>query len=359
MLQQLVPRLVCPHCRTMDANLRVHVFTPGEDDHVRNGILSCCACGAWYPINDDLLELTQAALLDQPDWTAFKARFSQQLAEAGVDPEAAGGGVPAGEKIEGGDLDDQLLQRKHFDWFADNPKQNWTDFSEMPFWKAVDALLFDSLRTGMKPGDWVLDLGCANGVRSRNFIDQWTVTGFDISKKMIRQAIESARQGGYHDRATFFVGDGNQLAFKSESFEYVQAYGVLHHLPNPGQTVREVARILKPGGRFFAKEGNKTPLRGIFDWTMRLFPLWQEEAGPEPLVSRAMVEEWCRGLPVDHQIAYRVYLPPHLLNVLGNAGACWLLRLTDLLLSHIPGIRTVAGLILITLYKRRPSPEAG
>jgi SAM-dependent methyltransferase len=49
-------------------------------------------------------------------------------------------------------------------------------------------------------------------------------------------------------RADFVLGDGERLPFAPESFDVVYSNGVLHHTPDTAEAVREVHRVLRPGG---------------------------------------------------------------------------------------------------------------
>jgi len=50
--------------------------------------------------------------------------------------------------------------------------------------------------------------------------------------------------------AVVHKADARQLPFEDESFDYVYSHGVLHHCDEPEQVVREMTRVLRPGGRF-------------------------------------------------------------------------------------------------------------
>ena len=67
MLKALAPMLVCPTCLKLDGIFDAPRFYRGSicESHIRqNGVLICEDCHAWYPIEDDLLELMETSLLD-------------------------------------------------------------------------------------------------------------------------------------------------------------------------------------------------------------------------------------------------------------------------------------------------------
>jgi SAM-dependent methyltransferase/uncharacterized protein YbaR (Trm112 family) len=334
MFHDLVSRLKCAVC-CADGRLRSHVFTAGENGHIRDGVLTCVGCNAWYPVEDELLELVAAELVDRDGLACFCQRWRSQLASLGLrvtDQKQQSNGIAA-----------QLKQREHFDWYADNSQQRYLDYAKTPFWTAVDRATFKNWRKQIRPGSWLLDIGCANGRSAFPLAEPGVkIVGFDISKKMVRQAIEQAKRAGCH---------GDRPPFAPASFDFALTYGVLHHLPNPDRSCRRIHEILKPGGVYFGSENNRTIFRGIFDLLMKLAPLWTEEAGAEPLISKRMIRQWHSGLPVQMRSRSRVFLPPHLLNLVGQRLAGILLPLTDALAGSMPGLRDQGGLILFEMHK--------
>jgi SAM-dependent methyltransferase/uncharacterized protein YbaR (Trm112 family) len=342
MLSDLVQRLACPECR-VDGHLAAHAFAHASQDRIKDGVLVCCDCRAWYPIDDELLELVPRPLMDGSGMARFCARWRSKLDGLGL-RSAYGDGSQ--------DFVAQLKQRQHFDWYADNEEQKYLDYAKTPFWESVDALTFHCWRAQIRPGAWLLDIGCANGRSAFPMAETGaTVAGCDISKKMIRQAIQQARKRGLARSTTFFVADGNDLPLASDRFDYALTYGVLHHLPDPGRTCGRIQKILKPGGVFFGSENNKTIFRRVFDLLMKFKPLWTEEAGCEPLISRQMIDHWHAGLGVRIHSATRVFVPPHLLNFIGRKAARWLLDISDRAASSIPGLCGQGGLIVFEVHK--------
>ena len=135
------------------------------------------------------------------------------------------------------------------------------------------------------------------------------------------------------------------------SFDFIQTYGALHHLPNPHLVTADIQRVLKIGGIHFGLENNKTVFRGIFDLMMKLFPIWVEEAGDEPLISKKMIYNWLLGFPVSITCGTSAYLPPQLFNFVGLKMSKFLLNISDYSLSLLPLIKQQGGLIFFQIKK--------
>jgi ubiquinone/menaquinone biosynthesis C-methylase UbiE len=121
---------------------------------------------------------------------------------------------------------------------------------------------------GSLAGKHVLEVGCGRGVGIEILLslDAEQVTGFDLDPKMI--ALAQMRLGKYGDRARVFVGDAEAIDARDGSFDAVVDYGVIHHIPRWQQALKEIARILKPGGIFYFED----LLKGLIStWPAPLF----------------------------------------------------------------------------------------
>jgi 2-polyprenyl-3-methyl-5-hydroxy-6-metoxy-1,4-benzoquinol methylase len=321
--------------------MRLEEFRPGEDGHVSDGVLICSNCQTWYPIDRDVLEFVPPALFDAADLSAFYDRYADQLRALSLEKPAA-----SSPELYA----DQIKQREHFDLYAEGAP-GFSDYTVIPFIRATTTrytrLAGERLTD---PDAWLLDIGCGVGALSFPLMNKCTVIAFDVSRKAVRRANEEARAKGLMKNGTFYVGDGSFLPFLNGSFDHVNTLGVLHHLPNPKQAIADIQRILKPGGVHFAIENNKSAFRRIFDLLMEVRPLWIEEAGTHPLISRQDVLDWTDGLPVRVECETSVFLPPQLLNPLGRL-ATPVVELSDQLFSLIPIWNRHGGQIIFSITK--------
>jgi ubiquinone/menaquinone biosynthesis C-methylase UbiE len=76
------------------------------------------------------------------------------------------------------------------------------------------------------------------------------LTGCEISPAMIKMAQKNARDYGFEARTHYVEGNSMAMPFESDTFDAVFSNGSLHEWENPIQVFNEIARVLKPGGKF-------------------------------------------------------------------------------------------------------------
>lgn len=107
---------------------------------------------------------------------------------------------------------------------------------------------------GSLAGKRVLEIGCGRGVGIEILLSLEAdhVTGFDLDPRMV--ALAAQRLTKYGDHARVFVGDAEAIDAPDASFDAVVDYGVIHHIPGWQQALKEIARVLKPGGTFYFED---------------------------------------------------------------------------------------------------------
>lgn len=120
------------------------------------------------------------------------------------------------------------------------------------------------------PGQRVLDIGTGTGVvaleAARLAGAAGKVVGVDLSPKMLAAAETQSRAAGLVERVEFKAMDAEALTFEDASFDAVVSLFALLHFPNPAMALREMFRVLKPGGTLVVAVGSAPPwlsLRGL------------------------------------------------------------------------------------------------
>ena len=107
-----------------------------------------------------------------------------------------------------------------------------------------------------QPGEYVLDLGCGDGQLSRRIAESGAhVLGVDASAEMISAARERGMEAE-HAKA-------EELPFRDATFDAVFSNAVLHWVRGQDAMLKQVHRVLKPGGRFVAEMGGHGNIAAI------------------------------------------------------------------------------------------------
>ena len=94
----------------------------------------------------------------------------------------------------------------------------------------------------------VLEVGCGLGTDGAQFAKAGAdYTGIDLTQAAVDLTRRRFELSNLH--GTFRVGDAERLDFPDNSFDIVYSHGVLHHTPDTPGAIREVHRVLRPGGR--------------------------------------------------------------------------------------------------------------
>ena len=97
------------------------------------------------------------------------------------------------------------------------------------------------------------------------------ITLADLSPGMLAEALASVRRLGRWPDVRGDVADVCALPFADASFDVVLAMHMLYHAPDPDLAVREIARVLKPGGRAIVTTNGAGNLGALFELHWQAF----------------------------------------------------------------------------------------
>jgi len=151
-------------------------------------------------------------------------------------------------------------------------------------------------------GEQVLDIACGTGLVSleaaRAVGPRGRVLGIDLSERMVDAAERRARDLGLSN-CSFSRMDAEMLALPNASFDVVLCALGLMYMPNPERALREMSRVLRPGGRLSLAVWGE---RANCGWSA-LFPIVDAEVESEvcPLFFRLGNRDTLANLCVDEK----------------------------------------------------------
>jgi ubiquinone/menaquinone biosynthesis C-methylase UbiE/uncharacterized protein YbaR (Trm112 family) len=217
--------LVCPRCRG----------PLGRDDEGYR----CAACAQRYPV---VAGVPDCRVLPDP-WISIpddraKARRVEALTTGADFPAAV---------------------RAYWDITPETPDERKEHFIRAVLdGERLAGEWLDGIAAAAHPGDRWLDLGCGTGnllaAADARGID---AVGLDIA---LRWLVVARRRPSLLAGARLVCGDASHLPFEDGAFAAVTALGVLEHCDDLPAALREVARVLRPGGRFLVRTVNRFSL---------------------------------------------------------------------------------------------------
>jgi SAM-dependent methyltransferase len=120
-------------------------------------------------------------------------------------------------------------------------------FGDRGLTKRLDAL---ARRTNLT-GNRLLDIGCGDGSYTRRLADGFAkVDAIDIQSDLLSQFAEQVKGTPDAQRIIICEMSAAKLSYPDDAFDVVTSIEVLEHIVDLDEALREIRRVLKPGGRF-------------------------------------------------------------------------------------------------------------
>jgi SAM-dependent methyltransferase len=123
-------------------------------------------------------------------------------------------------------------------------------YAVFEYWRSAKVLRYLD-RCGVTRLGRVLDDGCGGGGMTVSFAEESdSVVGIDLSDRFAAAGTVLAREKGVAN-ICFARTDGQALPFRDDAFDTVFSHAVIEHVAGPLAYLREIRRVLKPGGLVF------------------------------------------------------------------------------------------------------------
>ena len=151
----------------------------------------------------------------------------------------------------------------------------------------------------LEPGQRLLDVGCSEGVLTRELaahVAPGRVIGVDADLGITRAAAEAAASS-CSTQVRFETALADDLPFADGSFDRIFAHALFEHVPDPPAVVRELHRVLAPGGRLGVASSDwggalLLPERPALQRTIGDHLAARRAAGGDPIVARHLRSSW-------------------------------------------------------------------
>lgn len=157
---------------------------------------------------------------------------------------------------------------------------------------------------GRTQGERVLEVGGGRGVGTEIILERFGaahVTAFDLDPAMVQRAARRLRRH-LPGRVALSVGDVTAIESPDGEFDAVFDFGIIHHVPDWRTALGEIARVLRPGGRFYFEEVTRHALQRWSYRTFLLHPTHDRFSGEEFVAGCTVA-----GLDVDSRSVERFF----------------------------------------------------
>lgn len=126
-------------------------------------------------------------------------------------------------------------------------------------------------------GKRVLEIGCGSGYGAtviKRYFNVAELKATDLDPQLIARAKARVHDAG----VVFEVADACKLACPNDAYDAVFEFGVVHHIPNWRDCLRELRRVVKPGGKLFLIDTPIESYSTIVGWMTRICTVHPYEA---------------------------------------------------------------------------------
>lgn len=334
---RLIHALKCPDCQGVD--LKTHAFQLAGDE-TENGMIICNSCHSWYPIVDSIPVVSVTPVVVDKWKQALRLKWGESFDFSSLKDT---GSVPASSKAAS-------AQQEQIEFYDQEANRYDAEITDTIFWRSFTKQTVHEWGASEKTrAGLVLEVGCGTGASTVALAKLGCrIVALDICLTAAKVAQAKIRDLGLSHAVDFIVSEAEALPFRPGLFQSCIFSGVLHHVSNPVEVLKQISSILSEGGEIYGHENNASAFRFIFDLLMKMNPLWHEEAGAHPLLESKKTKEWGRDAGLDIRTQSLVFLPPHFFNLFPQPLAETLLKLTNGFFGWIPWLKDQGGLMIIS-----------
>jgi ubiquinone/menaquinone biosynthesis C-methylase UbiE len=157
----------------------------------------------------------------------------------------------------------------------DDAVRAYDKISRWPQFEALRRLVVNELKE-YRPHGVITDIGCGPGyliAKLARSLPDVSIVGVDISEEMVQKAIQNLSALGLSERVSFRKGDIEALPFDTNLLDFAVSTLSLHHWSEPKQALKEINRVLKPGGQFLIFDVRRDSSRFVY-WLIRFVQMF-------------------------------------------------------------------------------------
>jgi ubiquinone/menaquinone biosynthesis C-methylase UbiE len=134
---------------------------------------------------------------------------------------------------------DRAIKGMMAKWYASNTSEMMKDYVELAR-RVSNEILAGSRVLEVAPGPGYFSIELAK-------LGSYAITGMDLSETMVELARQKAAEAGVN--VSFLQGSASKMPLQSGSFDFLLCRAAFKNFAEPVQALREMCRVLRPGGR--------------------------------------------------------------------------------------------------------------